>query len=74
MAKKYTKHKHHIYAMYKGEEFLCEGTREEICKQMNIKLATFQFYRTSHYKRERHTRGDNNRVIIRVDAEDKIYN
>ena len=23
-----------IYAMYKGDTFLCEGTREEICNKM----------------------------------------
>ena len=74
MSKTFTKKKRYIYAMYKGDEFLCEGTREEICEQMNIKIATFQTYRTNHYKKTRHSKGNNNRIIIRIDGKDRIYN
>lgn len=63
-----------IYAMYKGEQFLCEGTKEEICKLMGISINTFNFYRTSHYKINRNTHLNNRRMIIRIDGKDKIWN
>ena len=70
---KYKKHTNWIYAMYKGEDFLCEGTREEICKQMGIKFNTFQYYRTNYYKKNRETKLNNRRIIIRLDGKDKIW-
>ena len=60
------------YAMYKGDEFLCIGTKEEICKQMNITPKTFGFYRTNHYK-NRPTRNGNRRMIYRIDGKDKLF-
>lgn len=64
------------YAMYKGDDLLCIGTREEICKQMGIKRKTFAFYRSNYYKNQRETRFGNDRrkIIIRVDGKDKIWN
>ena len=55
-----------IYAMYKGNQFLCEGTKEEICKQMNISKATFEFYRSTYYKNNRSSKKGNNRVVMRI--------
>lgn len=72
--KKYEKHNHWIYAMYKGDKFLCEGTREEICSMMGITLPTFRYYRSNYYKKNRDTKKNNRRVIIRVDGKDKIWN
>lgn len=40
------------YAMYKGEKCLAIGTSKEICKQMNINIKTFQYYRTNAYKKK----------------------
>lgn len=61
------KRKRWEYAMYKGDEFLCMGTREEICKQMNISIPTFQFYRSTYYNKELLAKGKKRRCIIRVD-------
>lgn len=61
------KRKRWEYAMYKGDELLAFGTREEICKQMNIKLQTFRFYRTKAYKdRIKNRKARNYRTIIRI--------
>lgn len=57
--------------MYKGEECLCIGTREEICKEMGIAIPTFQFYRSTYYKKERIEKGKKPRVITRIDGGDK---
>lgn len=63
-----------IYAVYKGEEFITEGTREEICDELGIKKATFNFYRSRWYKKNRKTKINNRRIIIRIDGKDKIWN
>ena len=61
-----------IYAMYKGEELLVMGTAKEICKEMNISIKTFHFYRTKHYKSiVNNSRLKNRRVIIRIDGDDE---
>ena len=38
------------YAMYKGDELLAMGTKEEICEQLGIKRQTLDYYRTNAYK------------------------
>lgn len=56
-----------IYAMYKGEECLSIGTREEICKEMNIKRKTFEYYRTKAYKeRLKNRKVKNARIIVKL--------
>lgn len=63
---KYEKHSHWIYAVYKGDEFITEGTREEICEKLQIKKRTFYFYRYKAYQR-RGKPGSNRKIIIRID-------
>ena len=64
---------HWIYAMYKGDNFICDGTREEICKQANISLATFRMYRCNWYRINKQSKSNKSRFIIRIDGEDRIY-
>lgn len=60
--------KHWEYAMYKGEELLAIGTSNEICKLLNIKRATFQYYRSKDYKKRiKNRKAKNYRTIIRID-------
>lgn len=61
------------YAMYKNDELLAIGTPKEICEEMNIKIQTFHFYRTNHYKNiVDNSKYKNRRVIIRIkDDEDE---
>lgn len=62
------KRKRWEYAMYKGEECLAIGTSNEICKQMNIKRQTFQYYRTNAYKDRINNRlSKNARIIIKLE-------
>lgn len=70
-----------VYAAYKGENFLCEGTREEICDALGIKRATFQFYRSGWYRKHRYNKVRTYKkndslgiIIIRIDGKDKIWN
>lgn len=62
------KRKRWEYAMYKGEECLAIGTSNEICKQMNIKMQTFRYYRTNAYKDRINNRVSKNaRIIIKLE-------
>ena len=62
------KRKRWEYAMYKGEECLAIGTSNEICKQMNIKMQTFRYYRTNAYKDRINNRVSRNaRIIIKLE-------
>lgn len=62
-----------IYAVYKGDNLLCDGTKEEICKKLGIKKNTFAFYRSKYYKKNRETKLNNRKIIIRIDGKDKIW-
>lgn len=68
------KNKPIIYALYKGDKFLCEGTKEEISKEMNVSINTLKYYRTKHWLVNRRTKNGNNnrRILIMVDTEDKL--
>ena len=70
---KYERRNPWIYAAYKGDTFLCEGTRAEICEHLGIKPKTFGFYRTTHYAKRRATRFNNRVMIFRIDGKDKIW-
>ena len=61
------------YAMYKGEELLCMGTKVEICEKMGIKSSSFDYYRTNMYKKRRHPERGNARLIIRLDGRDVVW-
>lgn len=53
-----------IYALYKGDEELAEGTLEALIKRFNVKKKTLLFYQSPTYAK----RGKNNRrVLVRVE-------
>ena len=64
------KNKPIIYALYKGDKYITEGTREEICKELNIKPNTFYYYRSKFWAK-RCEKGNNHRVIIKLDKMDE---
>jgi len=63
-----------IYALYKGEKFLCEGTKEEISKKMNVSTKTLDYYRTKHWIVNRRSRSgvNNRRILIKLNGNDKF--
>lgn len=55
------------YALYKEDDLLAIGTKEEIAKEMGVLKSTIQFYMTpSQYKR---TRGKG-RILIPIEEDD----
>lgn len=63
-----------IYALYKGDTFIAEGTKEEISKQTGLSINTLGYYRTKHWIVNRRSKsGKNNRkILIRLDGPDKF--
>ncbi len=59
------------YAIYKGDECLSVGTKDEICEELGIKPQTFAYYRSISYKKRVANRTRRNgvgyRTIIRID-------
>ncbi|RHW38723.1 hypothetical protein D1B33_07570 [Lysinibacillus yapensis] len=41
-----TLEKNKIYAAYRGEEYLTDGTKEELAQYLGVKRTTIQFYMT----------------------------
>ena len=42
-----------VYALYKGDVNLCDGTIKEIADKMNLSEETIRFYKSKTYKRRR---------------------
>lgn len=56
--------KRKIYALYKGDKWITDGTREELAEYLNVKIRTIDFYSTKKWK-ERNK--GNGYLIIRVE-------
>ena len=54
-----------IYALYKGNKQLAEGTLDELVKKYNVKKRTLLFYQTPTYCIKRNK--GNRRVLVRVE-------
>lgn len=59
--------KKYIYAVYKGNEYICDGTKAEICQRLNIKPATLDFYCSNWYLKNRESKKNNRIIITRVE-------
>ena len=57
-----------VYALYKGEQFICDGTVEEIAKYTGKTIRTVRFYRYECYKKR--VKENNNRLIM-IELEDE---
>lgn len=42
-----------VYALYKGDTNLCDGTIKEIAEKMNLSVETIRFYKSNTYKKRR---------------------
>lgn len=55
-----------IYALYKGEKLLADGTLLQIAHKMGVKLRTIKFYKTPTYKKRR-ANGKNFRELVEIE-------
>jgi len=62
-----------VYALYKGEECLAIGTKEQISKELGIKKETLDYYGTKTYLKEiesrKNTIEDGYRTLIKIGKE-----
>lgn len=57
------------YALYKGDEFLTLGTKQDLANYLNVSIRTIEFYSSPTY-RKRNNKG-NCYIVIRIkDGED----
>ena len=52
-----------MYAIYRGDEFLFMGTREECAKEFGITENTIHFYSTNAYNKRIRADNDNTRIV-----------
>lgn len=57
-----------IYALYKGEEQIAEGTLDQLVKITGIKRNTLNFYQTPAWKKRREkSKKGNYKMLVRVE-------
>lgn len=63
-----------IYALYKGDKFIYEGTKKEISEYTGLSIKTLNYFRTNHYVINRRSKtGKNNRkILIKLTGKDKF--
>ena len=51
-----------IYALYKGDKWLLDGTKQELADYLKVKIRTIDFYMSPTY--EKRTDGNSYKVIF----------
>ena len=51
-----------IYALYKGDKWLLDGTKKELADYLKVKIRTIDFYMSKTY--EKRTDGNSYKVIF----------
>ena len=64
-----------VYAVYRGDEFVTIGTREEIMKEFNMALSSFYFYTSKgnivkYDNRKLKHKPSNRYIIIKIEEEE----
>lgn len=54
------------YTIYKGEEIICSGTKEECAAVLGVKPSTIQFYASPTWERKYAKRKKPERCVIAV--------
>ncbi|MFC6170379.1 hypothetical protein [Loigolactobacillus jiayinensis] len=57
-------HRKRIYAFYRGEEYICDGTAEELAQKAGLDLATIKNYATSQHRKWLKTHGSDESISI----------
>lgn len=53
-----------IYALYKGDEWITDGTKEELAEYLNVKVKTIDFYTTPVWRKRTK---DNAYIVIKLE-------
>lgn len=58
-----------IYALYKGDNYITDGTIEELAEYLKVKPSTIRFYTTPTYKKRMNLENAINVVCIGKDEQ-----
>ncbi|MEE3344286.1 MAG: hypothetical protein VZS44_09370 [Bacilli bacterium] len=53
-----------IYALYKGDEWITDGTKEELAEYLNVKIRTIDFYTTPVWRKRTK---DNAYIVVKLE-------
>ena len=56
-----------IYALYKGDEWITDGTKEELASYLGVKVRTIIFYTTPTWKKRSK---ENSYMVVALDDKD----
>ena len=59
-----------IYALYKGDNYLTSGTKEELANYLGVKVRTIDFYLSSTYAKRGKGKFGNRKKVIFLFKED----
>ena len=62
--------KKRIYSLYKGEEWIKDGTRKELAEYLGVKERTITFYGTPTYAKRGKKENSKRKAIIYVGKEE----
>jgi|AntAceMinimDraft_18_1070375.scaffolds.fasta_scaffold95401_4 hypothetical protein len=54
------------YALYKGDRYLCGGSKKVLAKFLDVTISTITFYATPTYRKRAKTEYSNRYLVIRV--------
>jgi hypothetical protein len=61
-----------IYALYKGDTFICTGTIYEVSKSSGLSIPTLKYYGSESYKLKLEGKNSRNaKILIRVEDDEK---
>ena len=55
--------KNNIYALYHGDDYIMQGTKQELADYLGVKSRTIEFYMSKAYEKRNH-KGNNYKVIV----------
>ena len=61
------------YTIYKGDHFICQGTRDECARYLDVKPDTISFMTTPIYKTRRENSENSLIVLVTNDEEEDLF-
>lgn len=65
------KNKKRIYALYKGDTYVIDGTKEELAEYLGVKTQTIEFYISPTYEKRGKTQKSNRKKVIYLGEENE---
>ena len=53
-----------IYALYRGKQYICDGTIRELAQELGIKFSTAQYYATKQHRDRAENHGSSDTIIL----------